>query len=529
MSVGQLPAETDNYERRDSSAGMAFIPAIMLGALGRLLGSLERAFIAADVLFPAFAVGLLYMASAGMVRSRSARLLIAWGTLLIPFAPRTFFWLGSDSLLGAPEFTRTPQPEISFTLLLLTLLVTASALEPSAKRSLSLVAGLLGALVVYSYYFYAIAWSTTLGLLLVLMIAWGNIELSKRTLIMLSTMVFLSIPYILATIRGNAEGGQTYLLARVGEYTHAPRLVPLFCFAVGLILLWKLGKRPFWKQVVQIRVEIFMLLLLSGLAGLNFQVFSGFDALHHGHFWRRVILPVIFFLSGCLLLSATEKRWNRPRILNGVLVGIIICILVNAAVRQVAAGIRIAEWQRASRAEIELLKWIRSNLPAGSVIGTVDPDLILLIPAISANYTYVPAGLRSLTPTGEIIHRYYELASLLGLSADQIDSIASASAHQTTDSQLLLVLRVHGDSKGLPQLHDNEDLQLVWLERYDETRRTFSEGYRQYQQLHVGDGGRRLDYVVSSAGVPIPTEIVRRFVHARILHRNGQYQLIALR
>ena len=148
MSVGRLPAEVDNYERRDSSAGMAFVPAVTLGVMGRLLGTLERAFIAADVLFPALALGLLYAASAGLVHNCTSRFLLAWGTLLIPFAPRTFFWHGYDSLLAAPEFTRTPQPEISFTLLLLALLLSASALESSARRGLAVAAGLLGALIV---------------------------------------------------------------------------------------------------------------------------------------------------------------------------------------------------------------------------------------------------------------------------------------------------------------------------------------------------------------------------------------------
>jgi hypothetical protein len=133
---------------------MAFVPAAMLGVMGRLLGSLESAFVAADVLFSALALGLLYVASAGMVQSHSSRLLIAWSTLLIPFAPRTFFWRGYDSLLGAPEFTRTPQPEISFTLLLLTLLLSARALESSTKRGLSFAARIIGALIVYFYYFY---------------------------------------------------------------------------------------------------------------------------------------------------------------------------------------------------------------------------------------------------------------------------------------------------------------------------------------------------------------------------------------
>jgi hypothetical protein len=163
MSLGQLPAEVDNYELRDSSARIAFVPAVILGGMGRVLGSLERAFIAADALFPALAFGLLYAASKGLVQSPSFRLLLAWGTLLIPWGPRNFLWRGYDSLLAAPDFTRTPQPEISFTFVLLGVLLSARVFQFSAKRGTTVLAGLVGALIVYSYYFYAIAWGMTLA------------------------------------------------------------------------------------------------------------------------------------------------------------------------------------------------------------------------------------------------------------------------------------------------------------------------------------------------------------------------------
>src|SRR5579884_2892455 len=53
LLTGSIPAEVDNYERRNSRAGIPFAPAAILGSMGGLLGGLDRAFIAADVIFPA--------------------------------------------------------------------------------------------------------------------------------------------------------------------------------------------------------------------------------------------------------------------------------------------------------------------------------------------------------------------------------------------------------------------------------------------------------------------------------------------
>lgn len=503
MSLGQLPAEVDNYERRNSSAGIPFVPAAILGSMGRVLGSLERAFIAADALFPALAVGLLYAASEGLVQSSRFRLLLAWATLLIPFGPRNFLWLGYDALLAAPDFTRTPQPEISFTFVLLGVLLTARALQPTAGQGTAVVAGLVSALIVYSYYFYFIAWGMALVMLLALTVLWRKWVAAKRVTVLLSVMIAASIPYVLATARGKAEGGQTWLLARMGAYTHSPRVIPLLCCVVGILLVWKFGERFLGNQQPQTRIAIFMLVLLAGLAGMNFQVLSGYDA-QHSHFWNRLVLPVAFFLVGCWLLSVVESlRRNRMRVVNVAALGILTCILLAAGARQVYVGAQIAEHQRASLPEIELLQWVRSNVPAGSVIGTVDPELILMIPAMGPNFTYVPTGLRSLTPTSEIIDRYYEIAALLGLSVSQVESIAMSPGH-VHPSQLLLVLS------------------------YGRTPRTFSEDYGRRRNEQV-DRMRRLDYVVSSPGMTLSPGIAEHSTRARVVHVNERYQLICLR
>jgi len=525
--LGQLPAEVDNYERRNSSAGIAFIPAVILGVMGRVLGSLERAFIAADVLFPALVFGLLYTASQGLVQSRSSRLLIAWATLLIPWAPRTFLWRGYDSFLAPPEFTRTPQPEISFLLLLFSSVLLARTLRPSANWGIAVATGLVGGLIVYSYYFYAVAWGITLALFLLLTLFWKNWVQTKRIAVVLGIMVLGSLPYVAATVRGKAQVGQTYLLARVGTYTHAPHWFPLLCFVLGFLITWKFGKRLFSEKAHELRAAVFVVIILAGLAGLNFHVLSGYDA-EHDHFWRRLILPVAFFLCGCWLLSMAERGWNRPRSLK-CLVGLaLIAVLLNAGARQLYVGAAIAEQQRASGEEIKLLKWAQSNVPPGSVIGTVDPNLILLIPVISANFTYVPPGLRSLTPTGEIVDRYYELASLLRLSPEEVDSIATVPAHNGTDSHLLWTLRVYGDRIGPFVYDDSEDSRVLRMSKYAKSRQTFVEGYRSYQQRCI-DRGRRLDYVVSGPGTTIPAPVKTCFVGARVIYLNQRYQLIALR
>jgi hypothetical protein len=488
MWLGKLPAEVDNYERRYSSAGLPFFPAVILGVLGSALGKLEWAFVAADVVFPTLALGFLYAASAGIVHSTWSRMLLAWATLLIPFGPRNFLWLGFDSLIP-PDFTRTPQPEISFTIVLGGLLLTSRALCRPTMRS-AVAVGFVGALIVASYYFYAIGWGLTLVMVLLLAVAWRKWGEVKWVAVALVVMIAASTPYIIATARGKVEGGQTYLLDRAGVYTRAPQVIPLLAFIVGVLLIWKFGEPLLAGQERNTRIVLLILLLLAGVAGLNFQILSGYDAQHETHFWNRLIQPVGFFLAGCCLLTIVE-RW-RLRRMDYIAAGVFVLILLNSGVRQLYAGNQIAEEQRASRPEVELLAWIRSHVPGGSVLGTLNFELVALIPAMGPNFSYLPMEKRTLTPPDEIVERCYELAFLLTASPDDF-------------------YRQRFACGGIP--------------------RSFSEEYALYSQTHGGPSGRpayKLDYVVDRSGRPVPPRVAVSFPQSAIVHVNQRYQLIQL-
>lgn len=490
MWLGQLPAEVDNYERQKSSAGVPLFPAAVLGAMGRIFfGRLEWAFIAVDAVVPAVALGLLFAASAGIVQGPWSRLLLAWSTLLISFGPRNFLWQGYDALNIAPDFTRTPQPEISFTILVAALLLTSRALCGSSTRS-AVAAGIVGASIVASYYFYAIGWGATLGMLLVLATAWGKWAKVKQVAVMVVVMIAGATPSIIGAVRGAVEGGQTYLLARMGGFTHAPAVLPLLAYVTGIPVVWKFGGGLLGGQEHKVRIMLLVLLLMAGLAGMNFQMLSGYDAQHEKHFRNRLIQPVGFFLVGCWLLSAAERR--KLRRMEYVAAGMLVLVLLNAGARQLYVGNQIAEPQRATRPEVQLLAWARSHLPAGSVIGALDLELITLIPVMGPNFSYVPLSIRTLTPTEEIENRCSELAFFLASSPDRF-------------------YRLQFPCNG--------------------RRRSFAEQYSHYLQARRDQGGGpayKLDYVVDDSGRPMPPLIAASFPRSSVIHVNQRYQLIQL-
>lgn len=504
LSTGRIEAEVDTYERRNMSAGIPFIPEAILGLLGKALGGLGHAFIAADCVFPALLFVLLYGLAGALVHQRALRLLIAWSSLLIPFGLLNSFWLGDDALLAPLEVTRTPQPEISFLVLMGAATLLGQSLERRNSWKRAMAAGVASGAVVYCYYFYAVAWALALGLLVVIGLVWKSRVLSTRAGVALALMITLSVPFVIATLRGRAQGGQSFLLARMGAYTHRPHMLFLLAALALTAALFVAGK----KLCRQLPVYFVLTGLVAGaLYGMNFQILSGYET-QPWHFWKRLALPVCFFLAASVAAVIAKRLSDREPRMRAAAYLLLAILITETAARLSYGAVLTAPYHRASSPETAMLTWVRNKLSPGYVLGTTDPELVLLIPALTADFTYVPSGLRSLTSTEEIVSRYFELACLLGLSPEQVDRAAAVPDHLAHSTELLRVLGL--SYTGDPAVYH-------WL-------------VDRYRQAHAGCSPPhwRLDFVIAEHASE-KAAVLRAYPQAMTLYRNGRYELLDLR
>ncbi len=505
LSTARIDAEVDNYEHRKMSAGIPFIPEAVLGSMGKLLGGLGRAFVASDCVFPALLFVLLYGLTGPLVHERGLRLLIAWSSLVIPFGLLNSFWMGDDALLAPLELTRTPQPEISFLVLIgaVALLGQSLAKEDSWKRAIW--AGVASGAVVYCYYFYAVAWALTLGLLLVFGLVWKSRLLWTRAAVALALMILLSAPFVIATLRGKAQGGQSFLLARMGAYTHRPNTLSLVAALALTIALVSAGRRLCRHQPVYFVLAV---LVAGALYGMNFQILSGYET-QLWHFWKRLALPVCFFLLTSFAARYAERLFEgKVKVLRVTAYLLLAALIAETAARLSYAAILTAPYHRASNPDVAMLSWVRNQLSPGYVLGTTDPELVLLIPALTANYTYVPSGLRSLTSTEEIVSRYFELACLLGLSPEQVERAAAVPDHLAHSTELLRAL-------GLS--YTGDPAVYRWL-------------VDRYRQAHAGCSlpQGRLDFIITE-NASERAAVLSRHPGAQTPYRNARYELLDVR
>jgi hypothetical protein len=156
----------------------------------------------------------------------------------------------------------------------------------------------------------------------------------------------------------------------------------------------------------------------SGAAlGLHAHLVTGYDANDLHHFVKMLIQPLVFFLCGLAVLN-----W-LPRYGTGTL-----CILVTVALlgvgayRQVRVANSVAQSHDRTESTIQLVETLRGHVAAGSVIGSSDPQIITLLPALSTLWTFVPLGIRSEASNDEILRRYLIVRKLEGATISDVHS-----------------------------------------------------------------------------------------------------------
>jgi hypothetical protein len=206
--------------------------------------------------------------------------------------------------------------------------------------------------------------------------------------------------------------------------------------------------------------------LAGGALGLNVHLLTGYNA-QHEHFINRCIQPLTFFLLGMVIL-----RWLPRTSLHWPwLYGLVTLILVSlGGYRQVRVAGAIAESHDRTQNSVQVVETLRGRIAAGSVVGSTDPQVLTLLPAISTLWTFVPLGDRSQASNDEILRRFLLLRKLQGATISDVHAdfelIYPSKKNDRSLSYVLFVDRLVGKQlharidQMWPELDLTEDLSV---------------------------------------------------------------------
>jgi hypothetical protein len=195
--------------------------------------------------------------------------------------------------------------------------------------------------------------------------------------------------------------------------------------------------------------------------------------------------------------SRAEPSWISSCMKFGLTALILVCVGFGF-LSQFATFLAYSDRFDDTRGVSDLTAWFKENAEQGSVVVSLDPDVLLLAPVYSHVYTYVPVRAVGVSSRDERIQRFYETLSNLGNSPLQLREFLARNmnANRVQDSardpltrerillDLVLFFSQYADTDGRIPAAEIEEMVA---------------GYRHFL-LFPRDGFRwRADYLVVSS------------------------------
>jgi hypothetical protein len=415
-----LNTEVDIFELRDVVGLYPIAHSIIIGSIAKVFGSLEASWVISHALFPASVWLLLFFCARMLQFSIMSAFFLATATCLIPFGPRDFFLLGRDAFIQPLELSRIPDPGLSFAVLLMAIIGLSQAVASSAI-AIEVGAGILVGLNFYTYYFYWIAIGLGLStwlLTAVILRRWAEV----KTLCVVGLIATVTGLFYLRMIPIALQSQtQKNLMERVGWFGRDVSPTDLWTAIIltGSVLLFYV--RGWMQRPLTVTLAF---ILAGGALGLNTHLLTGYNA-QHGHFWNRCIQPLAFLLCGMVILQwllRKPSQWlpRKQSHWTGVFGLVTLILLSLGAYRQVHVASAMAESHDRMQNSVQVIDTLRGRIAAGSVVGSTDPQVLTLLPAVSTLWTFVPLGDRSQASNDEILRRFLLLRKLQGATISDV-------------------------------------------------------------------------------------------------------------
>lgn len=464
----------DVYVSEYSNAPTPFIgeslPSAVFAILSALSGSIEKAFIIGDFIFPPIIFFLTFSLASFFLKNKYYALSVAFFTVLardfitvIPFPHATFQYLtvaeGQNYLL---YLSRAFHPQLTFIFFLAAFISFLKlSLDPS-KKIWIIATGLFFGSLFYSYVFYWTYFSLFFLMVSVYSLITKNWKL-LRSLFATGVIVFaLSFYYLIIIYQfHNLDLYRDFVEKTSLDTLPIPvTLLRYLCLAVTFFLISRKVKPGFYT--------IFIFILTGIIIGPFSKVLLGQD-LETFHYIRRALQPFATIVFMIIIYDLTKRYKN----FIGVLSVLIFTTALFLGLRtQIIASEKISQSHILDLDQREVFNWLRNNTSQDSVVGSVNTTFNSLIPVFSNNKTFFPPTDRTIMPSIEGVERYAILSNVLGIDKNwqkkNLDNIVSyLFVYQSYDDQNNLDLNSLRRRQAEEQIESVSKKNLKWeIDKY---------------------------------------------------------------
>jgi len=413
-------------------------PSLVYAVLSKLTGSIEKAFIAGDFIFPPIIFVLLYLVARIYINNNFFALSAAFLTVIardfiavIPYPHETFQYLnfeeGQNYLL---YFSRAFHPQLTFIFFSLAVLATVKMFQSPNKKFPIVLTGMLIGILFYSYIFYWTYFLFFSGLLVIYLIVSRNLFSTKRVVIAILIGLILGLPYFYNMFQFYKLDLASDFVAKTSLHNLRLPITLLRYLIISAIFFLSYPKKDQ-------KFYLFFSLLMSGILIAPISKLVIGQDLETFHYLRRALMP---FATIALFVSAYYLIKNKSPILKVLPVLIVAVVLYLGFKTQLIASNRIYLAHTRDYDREAVFSWLRSNTVKDSTVGSLNTTFNSLLPLYTQNWTFFPPTDRTVTPTAEGVRRYITLSKMLGIGKNwqkkNLDNIISyLFVYQAYDNQ----------------------------------------------------------------------------------------------
>ncbi len=416
-------------EYRGNPSSLPLLNPLIMGGLGRLLGSLDRAFILSDFLFPPLIFIALYFLAFEITRVRAlaiffASLFIFIPKAILPFPPfspallHTFLQRVMPDASGILYFVRFEYPKITFLFSAPALYATLRAIRREEGWS-TWLAGICFGLMFYTYLYdwvYFLAGISLMGVMLALSERYGA---CKRIAKIAGIGLIMSVPYWY----------NFFLLRHLPQYQDIALRIGM---ETGRFVRWT----SVWKSYARIAVLIAvmgsvvprrdraLLFYASGLLGayivvVNIQLVTGINP-HPDHWYRISFLP----LALAMLVAGywAARRYLSAAVLSYGVITAVLCtgfLFGRTLLSQYAYSQNDAQYYVVKRPYAAAYEWLTHYAPPRSLVGSLDTLTNNELALYTLQRTFLLNGLHTTAGDEKIWERLMETSAIFGVSPER--------------------------------------------------------------------------------------------------------------
>ncbi len=473
-------------EHRSDPSFLPLLNPMILGVFGRLLGSLNAAFILSDILFPSLIFIVLYFLAFELLGSQIWA--AAFAALFI-FTPKLAIFPSPDALAFFAKydqlyFSRIEYPKITFLFFVSAMYFALRALKREDYFS-AVYGGIFFGAMFYTYlydwaYFFA-------GLSFVALFFLPEKDWKKLKIVftIIFTGALISAYYWINFLSFHSLPQYYDIVLRVGTAISSD-----FAFKVAwksylrivflVVALWfvrRRSDRPAFNYLSGF--------LLAYFAVMNAQVFVGFNP-QPDHWYKISFLPIALTgFSLCFWVYKKHFKYAHGYYLRAAMRVLVLVIFTWGAFSQFQFSKANSHKYTIDRNYAKSYRWLNSNTPAGSVVGTISISTNDELQLFTRNKILVPNGANTTASNDEIWERLSLLGRIYSLPAENF-------IHLAREGEYYLFHGFYNDHSFNSYFYQEDPVdgsrEKAYAQKLSEYKKLLSGNF-------VSDGQYKLDYL----------------------------------